>query len=194
MREDNELIMALVSEDEVRIVVFSMGVFKALGLNGFPLAFFQDFWDMVGADLVLATKDLFRSRKLLKKLNNTFIALVLEIQESSTLKDFRPISLYNTIHKIFTKVLVNRQPFLYFLISLSQKGFVPGRHILDAPISTYEIIHSMDKCRNPGMVFKLDISKACDKVKWSFLFKVMQKIGVGEKLLNLIRECITTVN
>lgn len=164
--EDNDLIMTSVIEDEVRNIVFSMGAFKALSLDGFPLAFFQDHWDVVGSDVVLATKDFFRSGKLLKNFNSTSITLVPKIQESTLLKDFRPISLCNTIYKISSKVLVNRlKPFLDFLICPSQKGFVPGRKILDATISTHEVIHSMDKIRKPGMVLKLDIFKAYDRVK-----------------------------
>lgn len=50
----------------------------------------------------------------------------------------------------------------------------------------------MERSRKPGMVLKLDISKAYDRVNWNFLCQVLQKFGVGPKLLNLIRECITT--
>lgn len=143
---------------------------------------------------VLDTRDFFRLGRLLNKLNHTFIALVPKTQEASTLKDFCPISLCNTIYKIFSKVLVNRlKPFLDPLISPSQKGFVPGRQILDAVISTQEIIHSMDKCHHPGMVLKLDISKACDRVNWTFLFKVLKAMGFGDKLIKLIGECISAI-
>lgn len=54
----------------------------------------------------------------------------------------------------------------------------------------HEIIRSMDMSRQPGMVLKLYISKAYDKVNWDFLFKVLMKLS---KLIDLIRECATTM-
>lgn len=93
LEEDNNLILVPISKEEVKSVVFSMGPFKAPGPNGFPPTFFQDFWDVDGLDVVLATRDFFRSGRLLNKLNHTFISHVPKTQEASTLKDFSPISL-----------------------------------------------------------------------------------------------------
>lgn len=47
-REDNISILRAVTYEEVHSVVFSMGAFKAPGLDGFPLDFFQTFWEIVG--------------------------------------------------------------------------------------------------------------------------------------------------
>lgn len=78
---------------------------------------------------------------------------------------FSPISLCNTAYKIFSKVLINRlKPLLDMIINRCQNGFVPGRQILDATITIHEIIHSIEKIKNQGMAFKLDISKAYDRV------------------------------
>lgn len=41
--EDNNLIMAPISEEEDKTTIFVMGTFKALGPDGFPLTFFQLF-------------------------------------------------------------------------------------------------------------------------------------------------------
>ncbi|XP_059073331.1 uncharacterized mitochondrial protein AtMg01250-like [Cryptomeria japonica] len=43
------------------------------------------------------------------------------------------------------------------------------------------------------MAFKLDISKAYDKVNWDLLFKVLLKLGFNQKMVSMIRECVTTV-
>jgi len=43
-----------------------MGAFKAPSVDGFPLAFFQEFWDIVGFDVTTTVRDILRMGKLLK--------------------------------------------------------------------------------------------------------------------------------
>ena len=51
----------------------------------------------------------------------------------------------------------------------------------------------MEKNKLPRMAFKLDISKAYDKVKWDFLYDVLERVGFNEKVLTLIRTMVSTI-
>lgn len=51
----------------------------------------------------------------------------------------------------------------------------------------------MDRSRIPGMAFKLDISKDYDKFNQCFLFKTLSKLGFNQKVVDMIRECVSMV-
>ena len=43
------------------------------------------------------------------------------------------------------------------------------------------------------MAFKLDISNAYDKVKWNFLYKVLERVWFNKKVINLIKMMVGIV-
>lgn len=106
---------------------------------------------------------------------------------------FRPISLYNVILKIIMKVLANRfKPLLSRLISLNQTSFMEGRKILYGIILTNEIIHSLKQTRTQGMLLKVDLAKAYDKVNWRFLKEVLEAYGFKHDWVKWIGNLIST--
>ena len=128
-------------------------------------------------------------------LNTTFIVLVQKQIEAKDLKDFRPISLVNSLYKLISKALANRlKKVMSCLVNKAQIAFVEGRQILDASLIANEIIDSMVKEKETGILCKLDIKKAYDQISWNFLFTVLQQMGFGIKWISWIKWCITTVS
>ena len=131
-------------------------------------------------DFLWETCEFFRIGKLLKQLNKTFISLISKVKDLEVLFNFKPISLCNSIYKIFSKILMNRlKPVLHKFIGKTQNGFVPGQQILHVAITTHEVLHFMEKSGNPSMALKLNISKVYDRINWIFLYKVMERIGLS---------------
>jgi hypothetical protein len=67
------------------------------------------------------------------------------------------------------------------VISDQQFGFIKGRFILDCVVALHEIVHEVKKIKHNGIMLKIDFEEAYDKVNWSFLHKMLDKKGFGDK-------------
>ena len=100
-----------------------------------------------------------------------------------------------SLYKWLTKVLANRlKKVVENVVSKAQGAFVKGRQILDVVLIANEVIDSILKHNENGILCKLDIEKTYDNVDWSFLLTVMQKMGFGEKWIGWIKWCISTTS
>ena len=77
------------------------------------------------------------------------------------------------------------------LIPENQGGFVRGRQILDNIILVQEAIHSSYRNKEKGMVVKLDLASAFDRVKHDFLFAAMRNFGFNQNFIQWVKACIS---
>ena len=84
----------------------------------------------------------------------------------------------NVVYKVITKLIAKRiQKWLPIINLEEQGGFVAGRQILDGVVIAIEAIHSMATSRERAMFVKLDMAKAYNRVKWSFLKSILLSFG-----------------
>lgn len=96
------------------------------------------------------------------------IALIPKIEDSSSISQFRPISLCNTVYKIITKVIANRlRGSLHKRISPNQNSFLPARGTETDVIIANEILHAMRarKGVKGWFVIELDLENSYDKLE-----------------------------
>ncbi|XP_042948654.1 uncharacterized protein LOC122281327 isoform X2 [Carya illinoinensis] len=146
-------------KEEVLYVVRGMVHDRALSLDGFSMAFFQDCWDIVQEDIMKVFLEFHVYMKVEKSLNATFIALILKKVGAVEMKDFRPISLVNW-DKIISKVLTNHMSVVMEKIILkTQNAFIRGRQILDLVLVGSECLESRLREGVPDILAKLDMEK-----------------------------------
>lgn len=109
-----------------------IGPFKALGPDGFGAYFCQNFWGIVGDDIVKAAVNFLEGGEMEEVVNFTHITLILKIQDPVTVHDFRPINLCNVMYKITAKILVTRMKLVRGkVIARKKSAFLPRRLISD---------------------------------------------------------------
>ena len=75
--------------------------------------------------------------------------------------------------------------------------FIWNRHIMDNILIAYELTHAL-KAKRIGKegytAMKLDMSKAYDRVEWSFIEKMMKRMGFPESWISRVMTCVSTVS
>ncbi|GFS35677.1 hypothetical protein Acr_00g0041410 [Actinidia rufa] len=154
----------MVTEEEIKTALFSIGDDKALGPNGYSSCFFKKSWDIIRADVCEAIKEFFRAGSILKQMNHTIIALVPKSRNASRMEEFRPISCCNVIYKIISKILASSlSPILENLVDHAQSAFV-------------------------------DLRKAYDTINWEFMEDVLMGLKFPSQFVNWVMQCMSTTS
>lgn len=97
--------------------------------------------------------------------------------------------------KLATKTLANRLKTIWgSLISPTHGAFVPGRQGVDNIVICQEIVHSLwfTRARRGGMVIKVDMEKAYDRMSWAFIEETLRDTNLPEYLIAAIMHIIST--
>ncbi|CAN0877256.1 LINE-1 retrotransposable element ORF2 protein [Linum grandiflorum] len=180
---------------EILAAIKAMGPLKSPGKDGFHPLFFQKCWDTVGPDLVNFVVACFRNPSLIPSINETIVVLIPKIDKPVDMTQFRPISLCSVVYKALTKCLANRiRSHMAQLIGPNETSFVPGRQISENIIILQEVVHTLrlKKGKRGAFVIKLDLSKAFDRLEWSFVEDTLRRANLPNKFIEIAMACIST--
>ncbi|KAK5774708.1 hypothetical protein PVK06_042564 [Gossypium arboreum] len=196
-RETNKWLTRDYTKNKVAQAIKQINPNKALSIDGLSGNFFKHYWEIVGNDTVSFCLDVLNGNKNISNLNETMIILIPKIRDPCELTNFRLISLYRFVYKIISKVYTNRlKAALLSCISQNQSTFLPGRMIHDSILIAHELFHylqSSNNGSNKGIVVKLDMNKAYDRVEWNFIETIMKKMRFDGKWINKIMDCVCSV-
>jgi hypothetical protein len=164
-------------------VVKSMPRIKALSPDGYIGLFFRCCWEIIHHDLMRAIDQFYNlNQQGLQFLNQALVVLIPKWPNTVRVIDFRPISMIHSFAKILSKLLsIMLAPELKHLIAHNQNAFIKKCSIHDNFMLVSQMVRELYKKKTPAMFIKIDISKALDSMKWSYLIDIMVHLGFGPR-------------
>ena len=186
---DQQYLNSPFTKEEVQATINLMPTNKSPGPDGFSNEFYREFWTEFHPIFMAMIDNFCRNRILPQSMNLAYIS-VLHKSGKDPLKcaSYRPISLLDHDYKIITKLLAKRlEDILPKLINPDQAGFIKGRYSADNIRRLLNVINHFDTGRNPSLLLALDAEKVYDRVEWSFLFAILEKLNMGQNFLAWIK-------
>ena len=181
-KEMNDLLLAPMTEEELREALQALPRNSCPGLDGLSSAFFLEYWDVIKTDLCEAFNNIFQRGYMPESFTEGFIYMIPKGEgPSDDMRKWRPITILNTVYKIYAKAWsVRIQAVLPLVIHPSQTGFIKERSILDNIFTFWEMSAVASKTNQDLAVILLDFEKAYDRVDWMFLEGTLQRFGFSE--------------
>lgn len=194
-QEDTEELQKEVTLDELEATLKWFKKDKSPGPDGWTIEFYIAFFDILGHDLLNIVEASRRRGRISSAIKSTFIALIPKTDAPSSFDDFRPISLCNCLYKIIAKIIANRlKPILSLHISSEKFSFLHHRQIHEAIATAQELIHTLQIKKQKGMILKIDLSKAFNRVNWLYLRLLLTHLGFPYEFIKWTMSCITDVS
>lgn len=193
----NPLCVLFVWKMLIKSATFSMNPYTAPRPYGFQPIFSQTYWDTIHDDVWKMVSMVFSTGFINPSLIDTFIVPIPKVDNTTCMRDFRPISLCKALLKIISKVLVLRiRPHLDTFIGPCQISFIPGGGMWYNALVEQEIVHSMHKKkgRSGYLMFKINFEKTYDRVDWDFLWLTLSEFGFSCTTIRVIMNCITSTS
>ncbi|CAL1361155.1 unnamed protein product [Linum trigynum] len=192
-QEEMLLLLRPFTGADIQRAVQDMKPFQAPGPDGFQAIFFQRSWQVVGKALIDLAMDFFSTGVLPEEVVESTVVLIPKVDHPELVSQLRPISLNNVCLKAITKAITNRlKPIMRKFVSPRQSSFIPGRQTTDNIIVLQEVLHSLRKRKGKkgGMVLKIDLEKAYDRLRWEFLRDTLKEVGLPSSWINCIMFCV----
>ena len=185
--EDRERCDDDIGTGEIEAAIIGLGKNKSPGIDGLIGEFYVEFREELLPVLGRLYRRIEETGEMPQGMSTGLVTIIHKGGSRDRLENYRPLSMLNTDYKILARVMANRMKrVIGTVVGNTQAYSIPGRDIADTISSIRDTIHHM-KSTKGGIVLSLDLNKAFDRVDHSYLYRVLEKMGFGHRLVGWIK-------
>jgi len=174
--------------EELDKALKQVNIKSAPGIDGYSYRFIKKFWSTFRSPLFECANEALESGTMPDSFLTAQIKIIPKKGDSSKIKNWRPISLLSNFYKLISRLINNRlKKITNRVMSRGQKGFNQSRQIHEVIINTLENMNFCKKNNIKGALLSIDMAKAFDSVSHSYLEKVYNFFGFGDRIRNWLK-------
>lgn len=187
--EQNNRLKSKITVQEIHDAIARLKPNKSCGTDGFNSEWYQIFKDQLAPGLLSVYNWVLEKGEIPPSWREAIISVIpKEGKDKIDCANYRPISVLNVDYKLYASIIARRiESLLPDLISHDQTGFIRGRQTQDNIRRTLHIMRYIQTRKISSVILGLDAEKAFDSVNWTYLYKVLEKFGFCEDVINIIK-------
>lgn len=187
--EQNDLLTAEITEEEMERAISRMKGNKSPGSDGFPSEFYKTFRQELSPVLLASFRYTIEKGKIPPSWREAIITTIpKEGKDKEQCSSYRPISVLNVDYKMYTSIISKRfETFMTDIIDEDQTGFIKGRQTQDNIRRMMHIVEETQRTRKGTTLVSVDAKAAFDSTSWTYLYMVLERFGFNEKSVNCIK-------
>ena len=161
---------------------------KAPGLDGLPVEVYKVFFGIIGIKLYEALMYCVQQGCLSLSMRRGLLCLIpKKDRDPMILKNWRPLTLMNSDHKVFAKILANRmKPILVDIIGPQQCGYMEGRFIGLNIRKLIDAIEFIESEQLSALLVMVDFEKCFDTIEFHAIEGALRFYNFGEFFIKLV--------